>query len=67
MFEITIRGITKQFETAGEMAEWQESMRSVPRSRSKPKGRGHKRKHSSLSDKVQSVRDRGRTGDAPGS
>jgi hypothetical protein len=31
MYELTIRGITKQFESAAEMAEWQESMRSPKR------------------------------------
>ena len=67
MFEITIRGITKEFESAEEMAAWQESMRSVPRSRSKPKRKGSKRKQSSLSDKVEAVRDRGRIGYTPDS
>ena len=65
MFEITIRGMTRQFDTAGEMAEWQESMRS-PRPRLKPK-KGHKRKLSSLSDKLEAIRGRGRQGNAPDS
>ena len=67
MFELTIRGITKQFETAGEMAEWQESMRAQPRSRSKPKRKGSKRKQSTLSDKLEAIRGRGRQGNASGS
>ena len=66
MFELTIRGITKQFETAGEMAEWQESMRSKPRPRSKPK-KGHKRKQDTLSNKLEAIRGRGRQGNAPDS
>ena len=43
MFEITIRGITKEFETAAEMAEWQESMRAPVRQKFKPH-RGEKKK-----------------------
>jgi hypothetical protein len=31
MYEITIKGITKQFKSAKEMAEWQESMTVVPK------------------------------------
>lgn len=65
MFELTIRGMTRQFETAGEMAEWQESMRSQPRS--KPKRKGHKRKQNSMSDKLEAIRGRGRQGNAPDS
>jgi len=56
MFELTIRGMTRQFETAGEMAAWQESMRSKPRSRSKPERKKQKRKGGSLSDKLEELK-----------
>lgn len=38
MFELTINGRTEQFETAAEMAEWRERMRSVvPKKKKKRK------------------------------
>ena len=42
MFEITVRGVTKEFESAAEMAEWQESM-LAPRKKFKPR-RGERKK-----------------------
>ena len=47
MFEITIKGITKQFESAAKMAEWQESMftPSPRKSRKKEKKKGSLKNH----------------------
>jgi hypothetical protein len=41
MYELTIRGITKQFDSAADMAEWQETM-LAPRKKLKPR-RGKQR------------------------
>ena len=68
MYELTIKGITKQFESAADMAEWQETM-LAPRKKLKPR-RGKQRANKVRDESNplgKFMRGRGRIGYAPDS
>jgi hypothetical protein len=55
MFELTIKGITKQFNTAEEMDLWRQSM-AAPRIKNKLPKKPHKRKSITLKNFIEKVK-----------